>query len=114
LCEKRGRDIDFPAILLDLDDAADDEVADLGRIAGAEGNDGEELVGFEDCASEGRGYGRMDGGVVSAMPTAERATLVFSVRYRVAGERGVPHPLGFICDLFTGYDGAIRGELHAL
>jgi hypothetical protein len=22
--------------------------------------------------------------------------------------------LGFICDLFAGYDGAIRGELHAL
>ena len=71
MCEKRRRDVDFPAILLDLDDATDDEVADLGRIAGAEGKDGEELVGFEDCASEGRGYGRMDGGVVSAMAAAE-------------------------------------------
>jgi hypothetical protein len=27
---------------------------------------------------------------------------------------GVPHPLGFICDLFAGHDGAIRGEFHAL
>ena len=51
MCEKRGRDVDFPAILLDLDDATDDEVADLGRIAGAERKDGEELVGFEDGAS---------------------------------------------------------------
>ena len=71
MCEKRGRDIDFPAILLDLDNTADDEVADLRRIAGAEGKDGEELVGFEDCASEGRGYGRVDGVVVSAMAAAE-------------------------------------------
>lgn len=47
-------------------------------------------------------------------PLQESATLVFFVRYRVAGERGVPHPLRFICDLFAGYDGAIRGELHAL
>jgi hypothetical protein len=114
LCEKRGRDVDFPAILLDFDDAADDEVANLGRIASAEGKDGEELVGFEDSASEGRGYGRMEGGVVSAMAAAELATLVFSVRYRVTREGGVPHPLGFICDLFAGYNGAIRGELHAL
>ena len=70
MCEKRGRDVDFPAILLDLDDAADDEVADLGRIAGAEGKDGEEFVGFEDGAGEGRGYGRMEGGVISAMAAA--------------------------------------------
>lgn len=70
MCEKRGRDVDFPAILLDLDDAADDEVADLGRIAGAEGKDGEELVGFEDGTSEGRGYGRMEGGVVCAVAAA--------------------------------------------
>jgi hypothetical protein len=71
LCEKRGRDVDFPAILLDLDDAADDEVANLGRVAGAEGKDGEELVSFKDRASEGRGYGRMQGGIVSAMAAAE-------------------------------------------
>jgi hypothetical protein len=71
LCEKRGRHVNFPAILLDLDDAADDEVANLGRIAGAERKDWEELVGFEDCASKGRGYGWIDGGVVSAMATAE-------------------------------------------
>jgi hypothetical protein len=70
LCEKRGRDVDFPAVLLDLDDAADDEVADLRRIAGAKGKDGEELVGFEDGASEGRGYGWMEGVVISAMAAA--------------------------------------------
>jgi hypothetical protein len=113
LCEKRGRDVNFPAILLDFDDTADDEVTDLGRIASAEGKDGEELVGFEDIASEGRGYRRMEGGVVSAVAAAELTTLVFSVRNRVAREGGVPHPLGFICDLFAGYNGAIRGELHA-
>jgi hypothetical protein len=70
LCEKRGRDVDFPAILLDFDDAADDKIADLGRIAGAEGKDREELVGFEDGASERRSYGRMEGGAISAMAAA--------------------------------------------
>ncbi|GKT90567.1 glutamate-cysteine ligase modifier subunit [Colletotrichum tofieldiae] len=52
--ELRGADVDAPALRLDLDDAADDQVADLGGVAGAEGADGEELVGA--------GYGAGDGG----------------------------------------------------
>lgn len=52
--ELRGGDVNAPAAGLDLGDAADDEVAYLGGVAGAEGPDGEELVGF--C------YGAGDGG----------------------------------------------------
>ncbi len=44
--EQRGGEIDFPALGLDFDDAADDEVADFGGVAGTEGADREELVGF--------------------------------------------------------------------
>ena len=36
-----------------FDDAADDQVADLGRIARAEWADGQELVGFEEGAGDG-------------------------------------------------------------
>lgn len=42
--ELRGGDVDAPALGLDLDDAADDEVADLRGVAGAQGPHGEELV----------------------------------------------------------------------
>lgn len=56
--EERGGEIDFPALGLDFDDAADDEVADFGGVARAQGADGEELVGF----LEGACYGGEDGG----------------------------------------------------
>ena len=36
-----------------FDDAADDQVADLGRVARAEWADGEEFVGFEEGAGDG-------------------------------------------------------------
>lgn len=36
-----------------LDDAADDEVANFGGVACAEGADGEEFVGFEEGAGDG-------------------------------------------------------------
>lgn len=51
--EQRGGQIDFPALRLHLDDAADDQVADFGRVARAEGADGEEFVGFEEGAGDG-------------------------------------------------------------
>lgn len=44
--EERGGQVDFPAFGLDFDDAAHDEVANFGGVAGAEGADGEEFVGF--------------------------------------------------------------------
>ncbi len=51
--EQGGGEVDFPALGLDLDDAADDEVADFGGVARAEGADGEEFVGFEEGAGDG-------------------------------------------------------------
>lgn len=51
----RGRDIDPPTPGLNLNDAANDEVADFWYVARAEGSDGEELVRLEDRASD-RGY----------------------------------------------------------
>ncbi len=51
--EQGGGEVDFPALGLDLDDAADDEVADFGGVARAEGPDGEEFVGFEEGAGDG-------------------------------------------------------------
>lgn len=38
--EQGGGEIDFPALGLHLDDAADDQVADFGGVARAEGPDG--------------------------------------------------------------------------
>lgn len=55
--ELGGGDVDAPALGLDLGDAADDEVADLGVVARAEGAHREELV----CAREGAGEGGCDG-----------------------------------------------------
>lgn len=53
MCEQWGGEVDFPALRLHFDDAADDEVADLGRVARTEGADGEEFVGFEEGAGDG-------------------------------------------------------------
>ncbi len=68
MCEQGGGEIDFPALGLDLDDAADDQVANFGRVARAEGADGEEFVGFEEGAGDGgedRRVGLRGGGVGS-------------------------------------------------
>lgn len=54
MCEQRRSDLNFPPLLLNFYDAADDQVANLGGVARAEGNAGEELVGFQDCAEDGR------------------------------------------------------------
>lgn len=51
--EQWGREIDLPTLRLHLDDPADDQVADFGRVARAEGADGEEFVGFEEGAGDG-------------------------------------------------------------
>lgn len=51
--EQGAREVDFPALGLHLDHAADDEVAGFGQVARAEGADGEELVGFDEGAGDG-------------------------------------------------------------
>ena len=73
LREERRGDVNFPPVFLHFDDAADDQVADLGRVAGAQGQDGEELVGAQDGAGEGRGYGGVEGGVVGAVAAVEES-----------------------------------------
>ena len=55
--QQGGAEVNFPALGLHLDDAADDQVADFGGVAGAQGPDGEELV----CFLEGAGDGGEDG-----------------------------------------------------
>lgn len=74
--EQWGGEVDFPALRLDFDDAADDEVADFGRVARAEGADGEEFVGFEEGAGDGgedlRRCGVRVGSVASVMRTRIR------------------------------------------
>ena len=76
MSEQRGGEIDFPAFGLDFDDAADDEVADFGGVAGAEGGDGEEFVGFEEGAGDGGEDCGGGGGGVSAM-TSVRGKVSF-------------------------------------
>ena len=76
MCEERRRDVDFPPVLLHFDDPADDEVADFGSVARAEGKDREQLVSFEDGAGEGRGYAGVEGMVVGAVAAGEGSTLV--------------------------------------
>ena len=51
--EQGGGEVDLPALRLHLDDAADDQGADFGGIARAEGADGEEFVGLEEGAGDG-------------------------------------------------------------
>ena len=94
MCEKRSRNVDFPPVLLDLDDATDDQVADFRCVARAEREYGEEFVGFEDGASEGCGDGRVEGGVVGAMAST-RGPFVS----RVQGQtRGLLGPYLIHCD----------------
>ena len=67
--EERSGEVDFPAFGLDLDDAADDEIANLRRVARAEGPYGEEFVGFDEGAGDrGKDLGsaRMGVGSVTA------------------------------------------------
>jgi hypothetical protein len=45
-------DIDLPPLGLDFDDAANDQITDLGCVSGAEGMDGKELIGFVDCTGD--------------------------------------------------------------
>ena len=54
MSEQWRRQIDLPPLSLHFDDAADNQVADFGRVACAEGTDGEEFVGFEEGAGDGR------------------------------------------------------------
>lgn len=81
--EQRGGEVDFPALRLHLDDAADDEVADFGRVARAEGTDGEEFVGFEEGAGDGGedlgGRGVGVGSVASVMRARVRLECVDGV-----------------------------------
>lgn len=123
--ELGGADVDAPAFGLDLYDAADDEVAYLGGVAGAEGPDGEELV----CA----GYGACDGGddVCCVLGDVGSVASVFAVMSVVGflfytffpqlpmdtvwGD-DEPHPLGVVSDDLTRGDdlvvvaaGAFRG-----
>ena len=75
VCEERGREVDFPPLGLHFDDAPDDQVADFGRVACAEGRDGEEFVGAEDGAGDGGvdggGGGGWGGGGVCAVASGE-------------------------------------------
>ena len=71
LGEERGRDVDFPPPRLHFADPPDHQVADGGRVAGAQGRDREELVGAEERADErgvDRGRGRGGVGAVAAHP----------------------------------------------
>lgn len=65
--ELGGGDVDAPAAGLDLGDPADDEVAYFGGVAGAEGPDGEELVGFRYDAGDGGGDVCCGGGDVGSV-----------------------------------------------
>ena len=68
MSEQWGRQIDFPPFSLHFHNAADDQVAYLGRVARAEGTDGEEFVGFEEGA--GDGGDDLEGGGAGVGPVA--------------------------------------------
>jgi hypothetical protein len=53
LCKKRGCNFDFPPPLLYFYYSAYDEIADFWAITGAEGDNGEEFIGFQNCAENG-------------------------------------------------------------
>lgn len=87
--EERSGEVDFPAFGLYFDDAADDEVADFGCVAGAEGADGEEFVGFLEGAGEGgENYGVGWGGVgaVASKKGGELAETMFAQGLGVSWE----------------------------
>ena len=87
--EQGGAEIDFPALGLDFEDAADDEVADFGCITRAEGEDGEKFVGFEEGAGDGGGDCLW--GVereVGAVPTVGRDVSVWGLENRWRGGWG--------------------------
>lgn len=70
-----------------FDDAADDEVADFGDVARAQGGDGEELVG----AGEGAGEGGADrvrgwGGEVRAVAAVKRKAVSEGFLWSVVGD----------------------------
>ncbi|KAJ6257312.1 Dihydroorotase [Drechslerella dactyloides] len=87
-----GGDVDAPALGLDFEDAADDEIADFGNVAEAQGADGEELVGFGDRAGE-----RGDDGLGAVARGGETRE----------GSRGdIPHPLGVVSNELAWCDDA--------
>jgi hypothetical protein len=77
--EEGRSDVDAPALGLDLDDASDDEVADLGGVARAEGGDGEEAVGLDGEAGDGRADGGGAAGdvcAVSSVNLSQRLSMI--------------------------------------
>ena len=126
--EQRGGEVDFPALRLHLDDAADDKVADFRGVARAEGADGEEFVGFEEGAGDG-GEDLGGGGVRVGSVAAGGGGLAGSLKSDKVCQRGqareegreygIPHPLWIIGYSFAGRDygfgrefGAFRGWRH--
>lgn len=97
--ELRGRDVDAPAAGLDLGDAADDEVADLRVVAGAEGPDAEELVGAGEGAREGGGDGGGVGEDVCAV-AAGGESAGCSLKLQEVGGRGA-YRIHFGSDVMT-------------
>lgn len=66
--EQGGAEVDFPSARFHREDPADDQVADFGRVARAEGVDAEELVGAEEGAGDGGEDGWSGrGGIVGAV-----------------------------------------------
>jgi len=99
--------------------AADDEIADFGGVARAEGQDGEEFVGFVDGAGDGgEDCGGLGGGVGAVASVWEWVSLLGfrMLSHRRVIETGglvgvregegadVPHPLRVVCDGFAGCD----------
>lgn len=73
VCQQRRIDVDLPSPGLHFGYASDDEVADLGRVPGTEGGDGEEFVGAEEGAGYGGGdCGRSIAGVKGAVASCEK------------------------------------------
>ena len=114
--EERGREIDFPSACLDFDDAPDDEVADLGGVARAEGGYGEEFVGAGEGAGEGGddlvggGVDGGGGGGVGAVPAHPLRVCGYGLAGRDYGFVGMPGALGRAREVF-GVGGGGGAEL---